>query len=101
MQNATGDGKTSIMPWTLEALYVYYRPSYFKKAGITSTPTTFAEWLDDIRKCTMDTNGDGKTDVYGYGMRGAGGGHEHLGSFLYAYGASWDDLTTPQAVEAY
>lgn len=101
MKNSTGDDKTSVLPWTLEALYVYYRPSYFKKAGITKTPDTFDEFLEDIKKCTMDTNGDGKTDVYGYGLRGAGGGQEHLGSFLYAYGASWDDLTTPEAAKAY
>lgn len=100
MKNSTGDGTISVLPWTLEALYVYYRPSYFEQAGI-EVPTTFDEFLTAIEKCTMDTNGDGKTDIYGYGMRGAGGGQEHLGSFLYPYGASWDDLTTPEAVEAY
>lgn len=101
MKASTGDEKLSVLPWTLEALYVYYRPSYFQKAGIEKAPTTFDEFLDAIKKTTMDTNGDGKTDVYGLGLRGAGGGHEHLGSFLYAYGANWDDLTKPQAVEAY
>ena len=101
MTNATGDGKLSALPWTIEALYVYYRPSYFEKAGITSVPKTFDEFLTAIEKLTMDTNNDGTTDVYGYGMRGAGGGHEHLGSFLYAYGATWDDLTTPEAAQAY
>jgi len=100
MTNATGDGKTSMLPWTLEGLYVYYRPSYFEQAGI-EVPTTFDEFLSAIEKCTMDTDGDGKTDVYGYGMRGAGGGQEHLGNFLYPYGATWEDLTTPEAVEAY
>ncbi|HBP38917.1 MAG TPA: sugar ABC transporter substrate-binding protein [Clostridiales bacterium] len=101
MKNATGDNTLSILPWTLEALYVYYRPSYFEQAGITKTPATFTEFLEAIEKCTMDTNNDGKTDIYGFGMRGAGGGQEHLGAFLYAYGATWDDLTTPQAVEGY
>ena len=101
MKNATGNGTISIFPFTLEALYVYYRPSYFKKAGITGVPTTFAEFLDAIKKCTMDTDGDGKTNVYGFGMRGAGGGQEHLGNFLYPYGATWADLTTPEAVKAY
>ena len=99
MQEATGDGKTSFMPWTLEALYAYYRPSYFEKAGV-EVPTTFEEFLNVIEKCTMDMDGDGKTE-YGFGLRGAGGGHEHLGNFLYPYGATWDDLTTPEAVEAY
>ena len=100
MKDATGDGTISVLPWTLEPLYVYYRPSYFEKAGV-EVPTTIEEFLDVCEKCTMDTDGDGTTDIYGYGMRGAAGGHEHLGNFLYAYGASWDDLTTPEAVEAY
>ena len=100
MTNSTGDGKTSVLPWTLEALYCYYRPSYFEQAGV-EVPTTFDEFLTAIEKCTMDTDGDGQTDVYGFGMRGAGGGQEHLGNFLYPYGATWEDLTTPEAVEAY
>ena len=100
MKGATNDGTISVLPWTLEPLYVYYRPSYFEQAGV-EVPTTIEEFLDVCEKCTMDTDGDGTTDVYGFGMRGAAGGHEHLGNFLYAYGASWDDLTTPEAVEAY
>ena len=36
----------------------------------------------------MDTNGDGKTDVYGFGMRGASGGQEPWGSFIYGEGGS-------------
>lgn len=101
MKNSTGDGKLSVLPWTLEALYVYYRPSYFKLAGVDKVPANFDEFLTAIEKCTMDTDGDGKIDVYGYGLRGAGGGHEHLGNFLYPYGATWADLTTPEAVKAY
>lgn len=100
MRESTGNGQLNVMPWTLEPLYVYYRPSYFEKAGV-SVPETFDQWLECIEKCTMDTDGDGQTDVYGYGLRGANGGQEHLGSFLYAYGADWSDLTTPEAVEAY
>jgi len=101
MSNATGDGTLSILPWTLEALYVYYRPSYFEMAGVTGTPSSFDEFLDIIEKTTMDTDGDGQTDIYGYGLRAAGGGHEHLGNFLYPYGATWMDLTSPEALEAY
>ena len=100
MKDATDDGKLSILPFTLEPLYVYYRPSYFEAAGV-EVPTTFDEFMDCVEKCTMDTDGDGKIDVYGYGLRGAAGGQEHLGSWLYAFGADWNDLTTPEAVEAY
>ncbi len=101
MADATDDGATRILPWTLEALYIYYRPSFFALAGVESAPETWDEFMEVIEKVTMDTDGDGKTDVYGYGMRGAAGGHEHLGNFLYAHGASWDDLNTAEALEAY
>lgn len=100
MKDSTGNGQLNVLPWTLEPLYVYYRPSYFEQAGV-EVPTTFEEWLACIEACTMDTDGDGNTDIYGYGMRGASGGQEHLGSFLYAYGADWNDLTTPEAEAAY
>ena len=57
-------------------------------------PTTYEEFLQAIEKCTMDTNGDGQTDVYGFGMRGATGGQEPWGSFIYGRGGSFEDLTT-------
>lgn len=100
MTGATNDGTVSLLPWTLEPLYVYYRPSMFEAAGV-DVPTTFDEFMDVCEKTTMDTDGDGQTDVYGFAMRGAAGGHEHLGNFIYACGGSWDDLTTPEAVEGY
>lgn len=100
MTDSTGDGKLSVLPWTLEALYIYYRPSYFEQAGVEA-PKTFDEFLTAIEKCTMDTNGDGKTDVYGFGMRGAGGGQEHLGNFIYPFGGTWADLTSEGAVKGY
>ena len=86
-----------LMPWNTQILYVYYRPSIFEAAGV-EVPTTYDELLTAIEKCTMDTDGDGKTDVYGWGMRGAAGGQEPWGSFIHARGGSWDDLSTPEAV---
>ena len=81
MRSATNTETINILPWTLEPLYVYYRPSIFAAAGV-KVPTTIEEFLDVCEKCTMDTDGDGTVDVYGFGMRGAGGGQEHLGNFL-------------------
>lgn len=100
MREATGTEEIKVLPYTMENLFVYYRPSYFEMAGI-EVPDNFTEFLEAIEKCTMDTDGDGKTDIYGFGMRGAGGGQEQLGMFLYPFGADWSDLTTPEAVEAY
>lgn len=100
MKQAGGDEeKIFTMPWNIQVLYVYYRPSIFEKAGIQAPPSTYKEFLEDIRKCTMDTNGDGKTDVYGFGMRGAKGGQEPWGSFIYGEGGSFDNLTSPESIK--
>ena len=98
MREAGGSDKEMyVMPWNTQVLYVYYRPSYFKQAGV-EVPTTYDEFLEVCKKCTMDTDGDGKTDVYGFGMRGSTGGQEPWGSFIYGRGGSFDDLSTPESV---
>ena len=98
MKEAGGSDNIYVMPWNIQVLYVYYRPSIFEKAGV-EVPTTYEEFLTAIEKCTMDTDGDGKTDVYGFGMRGAKGGQEPWGSFIYGRGGNFEDMTTPEAVQ--
>lgn len=87
-----------VMPWNVQVLYVYYRPSIFEKAGV-EVPKTYDEFLEAIKKCTMDTDGDGETDVYGFGMRGAKGGQEPWGSFIYGEGGDFEDLTSKESVK--
>lgn len=98
MKAAGGSDRIYVMPWNIQVLYVYYRPSVFVRAGI-EVPKTYEEFLAAIEKCTMDTDGDGKTDIYGFGMRGAKGGQEPWGSFIYGRGGSFEDLTTTEAVQ--
>ncbi|MCC8024586.1 MAG: sugar ABC transporter substrate-binding protein [Clostridium sp.] len=98
MREAGGSDNIYVMPWNIQVLYVYYRPSVFQAAGV-EVPKTYEEFLTAIEKCTMDTDGDGKTDVYGFGMRGAKGGQEPWGSFIYGRGGSFQDMTTPESVQ--
>lgn len=98
MKQASGTDSVYVMPWNIQVLYVYYRPSLFEKAGVT-VPTTYEEFLDAVKKCTMDTNGDGKTDVYGFGMRGAKGGQEPWGSFVYGRGGNFEDMNSEKSVQ--
>jgi len=98
MRKASGTKSVYVMPWNTQVLYVYYRPSLFKKAGV-AVPKTYAEFLDACKKLTMDTNGDGKIDVYGFGMRGAKGGQEPWGSFIYARGGSFENMTSLEAIQ--
>lgn len=98
MKEAGGSDQIFVMPWNVQVLYVYYRPSYFEKAGV-EVPTTYDEFLNAVEKCTMDTDGDGKIDVYGFGMRGSSGGQEPWGSFLHAHGGSFEDMTTAESIQ--
>ncbi|HHV31341.1 MAG TPA: sugar ABC transporter substrate-binding protein [Clostridiales bacterium] len=97
MKQAGGSDSIYVMPWNTQVLYVYYRPSMFKAAGV-SVPKTYDEFLEACKKLTRDTDGDGKIDVYGFGMRGAKGGQEPWGSFVWARGGDFENLTTPEAI---
>jgi multiple sugar transport system substrate-binding protein len=98
MKTASRTKSVYVMPWNTQVLYVYYRPSLFKKAGVT-VPKTYGEFLEAVKKLTMDTNGDGKTDVYGFGMRGFKGGQEPWGSFVWARGGNFEKFDTPQGIQ--
>jgi multiple sugar transport system substrate-binding protein len=97
MKQASGTSSIYIMPWNTQVLYVYYRPSMFKAAGV-SVPKTYDEFLAACKKLTRDTNGDGKTDVYGFSMRGSKGGQEPWGSFIQARGGDFTNFASPEAI---
>lgn len=97
MKQAGGSNSIYVMPWNTQVLYVYYRPSMFKAVNL-SVPKTYEEFLNACKVLTRDTNKDGKTDVYGFGMRGAKGGQEPWGSFIWARGGDFTDFTTAKAV---
>lgn len=98
MKDASNSDKTYVMPWNTQILYVYYRPSMFEEVGI-EVPKTYEDFLLACEKLTRDTDGDGKTDIYGFGMRGAKGGQEPWGSFIHARGGDFENLESEQAVE--
>ena len=94
-RDASGDGKLYLMPWNVQVLYVYYRPSYFEAVGI-DVPETYEEFLEACEKCTTTIEGK---QVYGYGMRGGNGGQEPWGSFIYARGGSFEDMTSEESIQ--
>lgn len=71
-----GDDKLYFMPYNTQASYFYYRKDLFEEAGITKTPDTWDEWLEDAKKLTIDKDGDGVTDQYGVSLRSNANGHE-------------------------
>ncbi len=50
LANDTQDGTTYAVPWFGGVRAVWYRTDQFKKAGITATPTTWAELQADAQK---------------------------------------------------
>lgn len=74
------DGEHYYLPIQYVILYLYYRTDMFKELGLTP-PQTCAEFEEDAKKLTRDTNGDGTPDVYGFGFRGAKGGQDQWASF--------------------
>lgn len=53
------------------AYQLYYNKKLFKAAEVGSPPKTWSEFVSVAKKLTKDTDGDGKTDQWGLGMRGA------------------------------
>lgn len=90
------DGKQYYLPVQYVALYLYYRADMVAELGL-EPPATCDQLREAAIKLTRDTNGDGKTDTYGFGFRGGKSGHEHWGAFtLRREGVALDDsLTSP------
>lgn len=101
--NSGPDGQQYYLPIQYVVLYLYYRPDMFAELGL-DLPQTCDDFLDAATALTRDTNGDGNTDVYGFGFRGGQGGHDHWASFVLSHeGVSLDDpdsLTSEAAVVA-
>ena len=75
------DGETYYLPVQYVVLYLYYRPSMLEEVGV-AVPETCEEFREAAKALTRDTDGDGRTDVYGFGFRGGKGGHDHWASFV-------------------
>jgi len=65
-------GKRYAVPLDCHPIGLYYNVDLFKKAGIVDQngnalpPVNLAEFLQDAKKLTKDTNGDGRPDQWGF-----------------------------------
>jgi ABC-type glycerol-3-phosphate transport system substrate-binding protein len=101
LANDTQSGTTYAVPWFGGVRGVWYRTDQFKKAGITSTPTTWAQLLTDAQKLQ-------KTFPGTYGFDAITNDTNAFASFIWGAGGQiatqsngqWaGDLTSP-ATEA-
>ncbi|GAB2188387.1 ABC transporter substrate-binding protein [Roseibium sp. LAB1] len=96
------DGNTYYLPIQYVVLYLYYRQDMFEELGL-DVPKTCDDFRDAAIKLTRDTDGDGQTDVYGFGFRGGKGGHDHWGTLVLSHDGvdfSRDSLTSEAGVAA-
>lgn len=56
------------VPTGFVPLSVIYNKGLFAKAGISTFPTTWDEWVADAKKLTIDQNGDGTPEQYGLAL---------------------------------
>ena len=73
LKQAKLNGKTQFAPYFTIPTGLLYRSDLFEKAGI-KPPTTWDEFEADAKKLTVDTNGDGQTDRWGFAMVGTNDG---------------------------
>jgi len=90
----TYQGNIYSLPYYAETLVYYFRTDLFAEYGIGKVPDTFEEMREVAAKLTLDTDGDGETDIYGVVQRGDkfyGYVCYTYAAFLKGYGSDWFD----------
>lgn len=111
LELGTVDGEIYGLPWSVEAMSLVYNKDMFRAAGLDpeDPPTTWDEMIEYAKKLTVDLNGDGVIDQYGFAVNGSAPGNcwFRFVPDLWAAGGNLtnDDMTkatldTPEALEA-
>ena len=106
------NGKMHAMPGDYMTMVLFYNTNMFKAAGLdpNNPPKTWDEFLVFAKKLTLDTDGDGKVDQWGFGTVGAKspGFSMRFGPFIWSHGADYlapdlkrSALNTPEANDAF
>jgi len=88
-------GTQYALPLDMHPIGLYYNTKLFKEAGIVDDkgqakpPTTLTEFLDDAKKLTKDTDGDGRPDQWGFAYTFQ---HTNWLTFAHQFGG---DIVTP------
>ena len=84
----TGQPLNNIV-WSAQAQLLHVRKDLFEKHDV-KVPTTMAELEDAARKLTIDEDGDGEPEVYGFLSRGHGRlTTASFATYLFNHGGSW------------
>ena len=84
---------------------LYYNTELFRKAGIKKPPTNLTEFIEAGKKLTIDENGDGKPEQWGFAYTWL---RTNAHTFLAQYDSGWmtkdtkhSDLTSDNAKAAF
>lgn len=75
--------------WSAQAQLLHIRRDLFEQHNV-KVPTTMAELEDAAKKLTIDEDGDGKPEIYGYLSRGWGRlTTASFATYMFNHGGSW------------
>jgi multiple sugar transport system substrate-binding protein len=105
------EGSVYGIPFSVDTFAMGYRPDLFEAAGVTQFPDTWQELADAAAKLTVDKDGDGRTDQYGFCFPAGSGSTSGMwflaNYYLWSNGhwfiqeskdGGWEVGTTPQDV---
>jgi len=89
LAQATLDGKYQFAPWFTIPVTLLYRTDFFEEAGL-ELPGTWDEFREVAKALTVDTDGDGKTDRWGFALIGTnnGSGASRFFQIMRSHGAA-------------
>nr|WP_246401852.1 sugar ABC transporter substrate-binding protein [Jiangella mangrovi] len=87
------------VPLYTTAYALFYNTTLFEAAGIATAPDTWQEFVDDAKRLTVDTDGDGEPDQWGVTIVGGSGITAAHQAFILGRqqgGSLFDDDGDPQ-----
>ncbi len=111
LELGTVDGEIYGLPWSMEAMCLVYNKEMFREAGLDpeDPPENWEEVIEYAKKLTVDKDGDGTIDQYGYGLVGNLTGNTWFrfvpelwsaGGEVASEDMTGGTLNSPEAVEA-
>ena len=111
LELGTVDGQIYGLPWSMEAMCLVYNKDMFREAGLDpeKPPTNWEELVECAKALTVDKDGDGTIDQYGYGLVGNLTGNTWFRFVPELWSAGGEvanadmtegALTSPEAIEA-
>lgn len=95
LRNVAVDGHHFSTPQVARVTDImYYRPSLLKAAGFDKPPATLDEFVAMTKKLTLDKDGNGSIDQWGYAFRASGvlDGAEIIKAISLLYGVNPDNV---------